>query len=102
MHVMHHSTNMDARTHSWNEYDPSDNKNDTFYRRSKILPGIQMANIILHIFLYVHSNMSVIHLVMITQVISHSIAGHHAGAAQCPCQTHQHNFVCIHTILSVL
>ena len=76
MHVMHHSTNMDARTHSWNEYDPSDNKNDTFYRRSKILTGVHMANIILHIFLYVHSNMSVIHLVMITQVSSHSIAGH--------------------------
>ena len=35
-----------------------------------------MVHIILHILLYVHSNISVICLVVIAQVMSHFVAGH--------------------------
>ena len=37
---------------------------------------VHMARIILHILLYVHSNICVIYLEVITQVISHSITGY--------------------------
>ena len=40
----------------------------------EILPGAHMAHSIIH--LYVHFNIRVIRLVVITQVIGHHIAGH--------------------------
>ena len=47
----------------------------------KILPGVHMAHSIIH--LYVHFNISVIRLVVITQMISHHVAGHQGLPSVC-------------------
>ena len=83
LHVMHHSTNTDVRTHSWNQCGPFDFKYDLSWIKNS--PQCICGTLLM--LLYVHFNISVIHLVVIMQVISHSVCCK-PRAAQCPCQTH--------------
>ena len=55
------------------------NQQDTFCCKSQILPSTHMMHIIIHnnILLYVHSNIVALDLAVNTEVISHSISGHH-------------------------
>ena len=102
VHMMHHSTNKDAQTHSWNQCGPSDIKNDMFCQPSKILQGVCP-----------YGTYNIAYTFVCTfQYKRNTPCGDLSGkftfnywssrAAQCPCQTHQYNCGCIHTILCVL
>ena len=74
---MHHSTNTDAQTHSWNQHTLLISIIIRFVAHQKFSPvSIWHIYVILHILLYLHSNISLIHLVVITQVILLSITCH--------------------------
>ena len=97
MHIMHHSSNTNAQTHSCNYYSPIDNKNDRFRCRSKFLPGVHIAHSIICKF------------VRTFQYKCNTPCSDHSGnfisccwssrTAQCQWQTHQHIFGCIQTVL---
>ena len=67
IHVMQHSTNIDACTPSQRYYRHGGDQQDTFRHQSQILPSANMIHIIIHIHLYVHSNIGAIVLLVSTQ-----------------------------------
>ena len=53
VHIMHHSSNVNAQTHSWNQYGPFDNKNDRFVGDENSISQVSIWHIALYICMYI-------------------------------------------------